>query len=170
MIDPKDFLPMPPWKGPPIPRGWLKVNNGEVPIGLRTWQSALAAVEMELGPFKKKPKLLLLPREEWEPAKVIFVDRYESVIYYAPNFMPTDETVQKRLLLHELSELRYDELGEEDIHDLADQFGEKYSPKYGAASEKQTLEALIERGCGWARISLREISQLRQIIDREEER
>ena len=30
MLDPNDFLPQPPWKGPPIPRGfmyWIRVRD-----------------------------------------------------------------------------------------------------------------------------------------------
>ena len=142
---------------------WERMSQGSaspepterVEISNTTFSEVLSFVEKKLGPFQRRPRLLYFPKEEEEPpdnpgAYVVTIYPWEWAIYYARNIMPANVATQKRLLLHEVAEMRYDELKEEDIHALATRFTEEHYREIGAASENQTEEELKKCGYYWA--------------------
>jgi len=123
-----------------------------------TFNEMIHFVERKLGVFQEKPKLVPLGREEETlpddiGAEVVGISPEVKEILYAKNIVPESVEVQRTLLLHEISELRFGELdpkGVEDIHRQAQQFVKQYHKEARAASSEAADAALRERGYYWA--------------------
>lgn len=112
--------------------------------------TAAKFVASKLGYLNRPPKLLELEEledtaEPWEPAAVL-AHGWEDTVEYSSKVMPERRDMQLTILLHELSEMRYNELSEESPHDMADQFVWDYGPQVGAATRPEVDIELIKKG------------------------
>lgn len=130
--------------------------TGRRTISEDTFDDTARFVEERLGVFRVKPKLEHDLRETPPGdigAQVVGIEPERSAIIYARNIIPESREVQRRLMLHELSELRFGELDPKklkDIHRQAKVFVEQHYRVAGAASQEATEAALKERGYYWA--------------------
>lgn len=101
------------------------------------FQEEINFVERKLGPFKVKPilityeeSLIEMGEESPEPymptALVAFNGTEPNTVYYSSKIMPSDIRVQKAMILHELAEIRYEELLVSHPHNSATNFCKLY--------------------------------------------
>lgn len=112
--------------------------------------TAAKFVASKLGNFNRPPKLFELEEledtaEPWNPGAIL-AGRGEDTVEYSSKVMPDRRDMQLTVLLHELSEMRYDQLSEEEPHEMADQFIWDYGSEIGAASRPTVDIELIKKG------------------------
>lgn len=118
-------------------------------VSREVFASAAKFVASKLGYCDIPPKLQELEEEldsePWQPGATLAF-REGDTVYYSPKVMPEEQAMQLTVLLHELSEMRYDELSEEAPHDMANQFVWDYGPQVGAATRPEVDIELIKKG------------------------
>jgi len=114
-------------------------------------------IEKKLGPFKEKPILITyeeslseIGEESPEPymptALVAFNGTEPNTVYYSSKIMPSDIRVQKTIILHELAEIRYEELLASHPHNSATNFCNLHWQEAGAAPKDEVEIELIKMG------------------------
>lgn len=87
---------------------------------------------VEVAPSEYKYVAIRIPREE--------------KIYVSPDFFPKEQEGQKTVLIHEISEIAYEQKGYAQPHVQATEFTHKNWKKIGGKDPKKIHQQLLEKG------------------------
>jgi len=115
----------------PVLRYWLALSEVTSFVNMKLGTSVAPIIEIEQRPTTSYVAVRV-------PSK-------EKVIVH-PTFFPSDVAGQKTVLLHEISEIAYEQLGEAYPHDRATEFTDTYWLEIGGKDPEKLRDELTRKG------------------------